>query len=51
MSKALSKKQQYWLDHNQAAEQSQLSLSAYAKQHQLNIQPSIAIEIFCVEKV
>jgi len=38
MIKALSKKQQYWFDHNQAAEKSHLSLSEYAKQHQLNIQ-------------
>jgi hypothetical protein len=37
MRKALSKIQQQWLDHNQAAEKSHLSLSAYAKQHQLNI--------------
>lgn len=38
MSKPLTKKQQYWLEHSRAADNSHLSFSAYAKKHQLNIQ-------------
>ena len=38
MNKALTQKQQFWLNHSQAADKSHLSISAYAKQHQLNIQ-------------
>lgn len=38
MSKPLTKKQQYWLDHSRAADSSHLSFSEYAKEHQLNIQ-------------
>ena len=38
MSKPLTQKQQYWLEHSRAADNSHLSFSAYAKEHQLNIQ-------------
>jgi len=37
MESPLPQKQQYWLDYSHAADQSKLSLTEYAKQHQLNI--------------
>jgi hypothetical protein len=37
MKQLSPQKQQYWLEHSRAAEQSELSLTDYAKQQQLNV--------------
>ena len=37
MNTSITPIQQHWLDHSRAVDESELSLSEYAKQHQLNI--------------
>ncbi len=37
MNTSITLKQQHWLEHSLAADKSELTLSEYAKQHQLNI--------------